>query len=702
MKRILCVVLAIAASAGYLTAQNWQLCPGEGNTRVDTMTYLASAGLLELGLDYRVTAEVRHPSCPHAADGRIELLEVEILSTTIPPVFSQVLSPDMYSLSLYSAEVGVLSAQGGVFTDLAAGSYQFQLTVGDLIPVRWAAVDLEEPPAPVLTVLKSNVSCPGASDGIIAITDLQYATDPPSAVPGASVEWSDGGAGLTRAGLTAGLYEYTYSYPFNGHRCCIEGAVDISENACSALWFETDFSAGIPVEMFVSPPDAVQGIGGQAVYQSEGLLTVVVFGPTTNINVSFDWEGVGETFEWWDFFGYPLGSEPINGSGHYSFWVPGSDDPIVLAWIGINNDRLDNIVVVDYDAAPAPLLFSPSPPPGLMSDTTVENVQVCGGGPVILDTGAGVSGGETPYTFWWDMNSDGSVEADSLNHPIMAGVGDTTMVTLTVTDFVGQQATHQYTLIAPEQVTITYDVPAFNITNASDTALTLCHDQPPFTITPLQPGVTLLLNQVPMKNNTVPTDTMGTGTHIITAVGEECDAPAVLLVNILDDFVVELDPNPAPFYQCVFNYDLNAMLTTNARGIWAVDDIAVGLNGIVTTDAFSGTGVHELKYVVGGNPCLISDEVAEEVEEEPMVELPDTTVLVCSEDQIEELCVESFVSGDIWSPYLQGGDINCTGWMGTGVEYIGDPLEGRVVFNPAGLPPGTYPVIYQPYDSCSA
>ena len=339
---------------------------------------------------------------------------------------------------------------GQTATGLGAGTYYYTVTDANGCPATGSATILD-PPAIIISVSKTNVSCHGGSNGTASATVS-------GGTPGYSYNWSTGANTANIAGLSAGTYALSV---YDANQCLATATVTITQPSALVIamncvnitcygyndgYISVSVSGGTPGYSYAwspnisSGPNAINlgpGLYKVTVSDSKGcmstaqcliaqppLLTVAM--SKTNVTCN----------------GYADGTATATAGGGtpgYSYsWSNGATTS------GISNLAVGvyTVVVTDSKGCTASGGINVTQPTAIAGTVTVVNV-TCPGGNDGQAT-ANIVGGIPPYTYTWDGVAGAAVKPN-------LGAG---LHSLVVKDANNCTHTINFVVIAPPAMTI--------------------------------------------------------------------------------------------------------------------------------------------------------------------------------------------------------------------------------------------------------
>ncbi|MBI2269580.1 MAG: gliding motility-associated C-terminal domain-containing protein [Bacteroidetes bacterium] len=311
---------------------------------------------------------------------------------------------------------------GTATTPIPAGIYTIVVTDAQACTAT-ATATVTEPPDIAITITKSNVSCFGGSDGVVAALVG-------GGTPGYSYSWSSGGTALVENNLSAGQYNFTVT---DSQSCTKTNTVAITEppvltatgsvvnnvfcNGGSNGNIKASVTGGTPFYTYSWTPaggaDSISGLLPQGSYtvnitDSKGCTTTtsaVITQPvpysafTVKKNVSC--------------FG--------GNDGQAKVVVSGSSAPYLYSWAPMSNftDSVSNlkagtytIYVIDSLGCPFTYIDSVSQPPKIVITTTIANSSCTGSNNGTATATA--AGGTPPYNFLWPFTGSTATSITNL------------------------------------------------------------------------------------------------------------------------------------------------------------------------------------------------------------------------------------------------------------------------------------------------
>ena len=321
-----------------------------------------------------------------------------------------------------------------------------------------------------------------------------------------------------------------------------------------------------------------------------------------------------------------------------------------------------------------PLLISFNSNLPQYSKRKVVNGQACIGETFFPFDGFGLTGGISPYSANWALDNDLVFDdADSLFVPISFMDEGAYSFALEIEDNIGSADTifFNYNVYLPQSFSM--EVHELNVDTDSNNSIVLCDNYPPFEIVVNNGDAVLSSNSNGLVGSIFDPSLAGVGSHYVFASGDACDSGSFLLFYIIERTNIELAV-PTFFMDCNDDINLSSYLNSDIFGQWQLDNVV--LEDSILNIASLDTGSHTLQFLTGGGECIDSSSIIIDITAGPSALLntiPDTFTNLSGSIDLNEFLDNSSTFGGTWS----------------GGNYIdGD------TFNPTGLTPGDYSIIY--------
>ena len=494
--------------------------------------------------------------------------------------------------------------------------------------------------------------------------------------PSNYIQWEDGFINPGRADLSAGVHRFQRRYTNYNNLCCQDGSVTINTNACSTSLLEDDFSDQVPGNWFINPPGSFKIENNAGVFSRNGCIYIPFNLRQEDKAVAIKMNVAGEAeLSILDMQMNEFTSMSVMGGGNVvSIKLNESNTKgFYLKVAGEQGTIIDNLSIIRFEEEIGELSASFS------SGQTISKLQdtetVCVGELFPPYDGLSIEGGISPLSFMWDLDGDGNYEdASGLENLHQFDAAGSNTLSLLISDAIGQSTVLDLDYEVFEGHDLSIGVPALNLSNQEVNAFTVCQDAEAFSLVTASGEGTLSSNSPGYNNGVFDPMLAGVGEHIIEANGDACDIPSLVIIDVIAEEMVAIE-DLSVIYQCEDIIDLNALLSDDINGVWIVNDSFAVLNDTLIPLSFD-PGLINLRFEAGADFCNPTYSMDIEVKEAPIADL-----------ELMSLDIETD------APIFDLNDLLSTEST-SGGSWSGPNVEGAQFFNPAGLAPGSYSLIY--------
>jgi hypothetical protein len=697
-KRIL-FILSLIFLSNIIGAQqpDWKLCPGEEFDGIQQI-------FLERWYDeysvWRIELEIHHLTCANKT-GKIIITDISQAHWTPTPAlftfvekFKSIVDFKENFVTLYPAStinrsrtIESVNPLPIVFDKLASNE-KFNIQVGYNTYFKGRYTDTESGffkdiaikdyfGNPVVETFKKNNRCLLDSDGAIKVDVLNHTKDK-------IMNWDDGFIGFQKKGLIDGTYNGVLELQAEEHRCCADVSEEITSGFCWYSTCEFNFDDGVIEVPFMFLSSGWTAENGGALAEHNNALWYKIYDGSlidykVNVSVEFDYTDAGQfapsIMESAIVVNSFRASEmriPFTGSGHQNISFQISDTELHdIGILGHNDDFFDNLkITVD---PPLPLIITDKD--SIETDTFF--LDICAGDTIIPYTHLNVLGGITPYQYAWDTNGD-NIFDDHTNYDY-SFVSDTTDIQhihLRITDTLGISRVVTFAISTTEVKDITIDIPELAITDEEVIDLRLCTEDAPFMVTTNPANLTFEPDSI--LTNGMFSPASGVGQYSILASYNECSNAAFLNISVGGNPDISI-PETFDHFLCENDtLDLSRIISGYYPALWGIGDSLLRLEEKSDSLIVLPEGTHRLAYIAGSSSCQVIDSTIVSVIPEVDASLKDTMISLKNN------------SGPINLDFLFD-KMTTEGGQWSGGTYV--TTDG--IFDPTGLNPGAYPVIYE-------
>ena len=665
-----------------LTAQqNWYICEGEDKNVAEIMAWQAlvidKSGPDSTTYKLNIDALVKYPSCPYVNDGFIQILSVYTKDRDSRRFEDNDFNPKFVFVA--STQNSLIVEEGLSLTDIGYADIIMNIKVGNkqasATPFKFPPIQLRDE---IILVDAGNETCPGASDGYVELSRYDNDDEDFEAMvpPSNYIQWEDGFINPGRADLSAGIHRFQRRHTHFNNLCCADGSVTINTNACSTAILEDDFSDQVPGNWFINPPGSFKIENNAGVFSRNGCIYIPFNLRQEDKAVAIKMNVAGEAeLSILDMQMNEFTSMSVMGGGNVvSIKLNESNTKgFYLKVAGEQGTIIDNLSIIRFEEEIGELSASFS------SGQTISKLQdtetVCVGELFPPYDGLSIEGGISPLSFMWDLDGDGNYEdASGLENLHQFDAAGSYTLSLLISDAIGQSTVLDLDYEVFEGHDLSIGVPALNLSNQEVNAFTVCQDAEAFSLVTASGEGAISSNSPGYNNGVFDPMLAGVGEHIIEANGDACDIPSLVIIDVIAEEMVAIE-DLSVIYQCEDIINLNALLSDDINGVWIVNDSFAVLNDTLIPLSFD-PGLINLRFEAGADFCNPTYSLNIEVQEAPIADL-----------ELMSLDIETD------APIFDLNDLLSTEST-SGGSWSGPNVEGAQFFNPAGLAPGTYSLIY--------